>query len=463
MRVRLLGTGSADGWPNPFCECGSCTAERAAGRSRGSTSALLDDAVLVDFGPNAAVALRRAGVSLAGVEHLLVTHGHADHLAPDFLLWRSWVAGLPTLHVWGPPAALDTCRHWIGPGDPVELHPVHAGDAFTLRTGAGEVSFRAVPSDHGHGNGDPMAAEAVLYDITAADGDRLLYATDTGPLTAPALDAVAGRGFALVLIEETFGHVTDHGTGHHDLGTLPVTLDALRASGAITGATRVVAIHLSHHNPPLPELAAELARQGVAVHDDGTVLDTRRPTRLRRMVIGGARSGKSTLAESLLASRSDVTYLATGGERPDDGEWTARVAAHRARRPSAWRTQESTDVAGVLRNAPAGSAVLVDCLALWLTAVLDGADAWSDRPGAAASARAAAEAAIDELAAAVRSSAADVVLVTNEVGMDVVPATASGRLFRDLLGIANAAVADACDQVTLVVAGRPLDLPRRQP
>ena len=82
MRIHLLGTGSADGWPNPFCHCDSCESERANGRSRTSSAALVDGVILIDAGPTATNAASRAGVGLGRVEHVLITHGHPDHLAP---------------------------------------------------------------------------------------------------------------------------------------------------------------------------------------------------------------------------------------------------------------------------------------------------------------------------------------------------------------------------------------------
>jgi adenosylcobinamide kinase/adenosylcobinamide-phosphate guanylyltransferase len=105
--------------------------------------------------------------------------------------------------------------------------------------------------------------------------------------------------------------------------------------------------------------------------------------------------------------------------------------------------------------------VLVDCIALWLTAQLDALDAWArveagDRDDVLAQARHR----IDALAAAVARHEGDVVLVSNEVGMGVVPSTSSGRLFRDLLGIANISLASVCDRTVLVVAGHALDLTR---
>jgi adenosyl cobinamide kinase/adenosyl cobinamide phosphate guanylyltransferase len=103
--------------------------------------------------------------------------------------------------------------------------------------------------------------------------------------------------------------------------------------------------------------------------------------------------------------------------------------------------------------------VLVDCLALWLTAQLDAAGAWERiDSGDAAGVQADVLASVDELVAAVHACRADIVLVSNEVGMGVVPATSSGRAFRDLLGITNVRVAEACDETVLVVAGQPLPL-----
>jgi adenosylcobinamide kinase / adenosylcobinamide-phosphate guanylyltransferase len=174
------------------------------------------------------------------------------------------------------------------------------------------------------------------------------------------------------------------------------------------------------------------------------------------LVLGGARSGKSTYAEHLLRDVPDVTYVATG--RPSDGtdpEWDARVAHHRSRRPDTWSTVETLDLAAVVAGvpAPSTSAVLIDCLGAWLARVLDEAG-WDDEVAA----QDAVEVASAKLVEALTGNARHVVLVSNEVGLGIVPEYASGRLFRDLLGRLNVAVGGACDQVALVVAGRVLDL-----
>lgn len=172
---------------------------------------------------------------------------------------------------------------------------------------------------------------------------------------------------------------------------------------------------------------------------------------MRTLVIGGARSGKSGAAESLLADAAEVTYVATAYEPGDDAEWQERVALHRARRPAHWTTLESLDLAGLL--ASDGGPILIDCLTLWLTRMMDLHDCWDDSAWSAGGSSLLRDE-VDALVAALRGSARDVVLVTNEVGQGVVPATASGRRFRDEMGLLNTAVAAECQDVLWCVAGR---------
>lgn len=178
----------------------------------------------------------------------------------------------------------------------------------------------------------------------------------------------------------------------------------------------------------------------------------------RTLVLGGTRSGKSAHAEGLLPAGQPVTYVATARRDPADAEWTARIAAHTARRPPAWRTVEPAGqdaLAGVLAAATGGDPpLLVDDLATWLTGVMDDVGAWSG--GAAEQAVLAGS--VSRLVAAVGGCAARLVLVSAEVGLGVVPQTRSGRLFRDELGSLNASLAVACDEVLLVVAGLPMRL-----
>jgi len=485
MRVTLLGTGAADGWPQPFCRCPSCEHARTHAIVRGRSGILIDDCVLLDPSPDVTTACARARLCLDTVSAVLVGHGHPDHLDPSLLLARGWAAqggGAPAsmgaLEVHGPVSALDTVRPWVDParladgsvrlvecvvGREVVLPSGHVARAHLANHGLGEHGFPSGSSELA-----TAAPEAVLWEVTSPDGARMLHAADTGPLSASTVASIASAvPLDLLLVEETFGDVADHGTAHLDLQTFPLLLAALRAAGAVGDSTTVVAVHLSHHNPPEPELVRRLAAWGVRPGRDLDVITVgaTRPvpggalTPARRtLVTGGARSGKSREAERLVAAAPRVTYVATSGpphaDLPRDAEWADRVARHRERRPAAWSTVETADVAGVVRGAQADGAVLVDCLTLWLTRVIDDADAWND----ADTARSIMLASVADLVSALRATPARVVLVTNEVGSGIVPLHAGARLFRDLLGEVNSRVADACDEVLLTVTGRAIIL-----
>ena len=174
---------------------------------------------------------------------------------------------------------------------------------------------------------------------------------------------------------------------------------------------------------------------------------------MRVLVTGGVRSGKSRHAEHLLQDAPRVTYLAPG--RPADGtdpEWDARVAHHRTRRPKHWRTIETADVARAVRGAE--GAVLIDCLGTWVTAILDLNGLWDS---VSRDAQQVVDVELSALCAALVDTP-EAVVVTNEVGLGVVPSHRSGVLFRDLLGSANQRIAAVCDEVHLVIAGRVLRL-----
>jgi adenosylcobinamide kinase/adenosylcobinamide-phosphate guanylyltransferase len=172
---------------------------------------------------------------------------------------------------------------------------------------------------------------------------------------------------------------------------------------------------------------------------------------MKVLVTGGVRSGKSRHAESLLEGASAVRYVAPGPVR-DDADWQQRIAAHRARRPSSWATVETGDLASALHT---DDAVLVDCLGTWLTRLVDDAAMWD---AAMADLTAYVDSAVERALEALSAAGGTVVLVTNEVGMGVVPEHRSGRVFRDLLGSVNQRFGAASDEVHLVVAGRVLRL-----
>ncbi|MEU9982976.1 bifunctional adenosylcobinamide kinase/adenosylcobinamide-phosphate guanylyltransferase [Streptomyces sp. NPDC050856] len=397
MELTLLGTGAPDGLPRPDCPCAACATARGA-RARAATALLVDDALLLDLTPGAALAAARAGHSLTGVRQVLLTHPHDG----------------PAVEV---PAGLPTAGR------------VPDGRELTLISGH---RVRAVPMD----------SPGTGYEVTSPEGARLLYLPPGG---APAGVADTRHPYDMVLADVT---------------GRPDALARLRAAGGVGATTDVVAVHLDHGVPPGPELDRRLAAAGARAVPDGTTLivgeyhevpDVPR----RTLVTGGARSGKSLEAERRLETFPEVVYVATGGTRAGDAEWAARVSLHRERRPGSWRTEETCDLVPLLGRA--GPPLLIDCLSLWLTDAMDRVGAWDDDTWARRGERELRER-VAELVAAVRATRRTVVAVTNEVGAGIVPADAGSRRFRDELGRLNAAFADECEHVLYVVAGQPLVL-----
>jgi adenosylcobinamide kinase / adenosylcobinamide-phosphate guanylyltransferase len=170
------------------------------------------------------------------------------------------------------------------------------------------------------------------------------------------------------------------------------------------------------------------------------------------MLLGGARSGKSAFAAELAAAAgSNVTVIATG-EAGDD-EMAERIAAHRAERPAEWTTvEEPYALEAALESVEAGHTVIVDCLTLWVANALGRGDDAGAVLAAAATAAA---------SAATRTSRT--IVISNEVGLGIVPATPLGRVYRDLLGSVNKTWVAASAEAALMVAGRPLWLAEPTP
>lgn len=176
----------------------------------------------------------------------------------------------------------------------------------------------------------------------------------------------------------------------------------------------------------------------------------------RVLVTGGVRSGKSRYAEQLMDADTPALYLTPGypADPNVDPEWAARVAAHQSRRPACWTTRETLGLAEAINGAEAP--VLLDCLGTWLTRLMDSWEAWEEP---AETWRTRLDAEVSALATAVAQAPVKVVIVTNEVGWGLVSEYPAGRIFADQLGRVNQAIAAVCDEVVLMVAGRPLRLP----
>lgn len=164
------------------------------------------------------------------------------------------------------------------------------------------------------------------------------------------------------------------------------------------------------------------------------------------LLVGGARSGKSRLALRRAASADSVVFIATA--EAGDHEMAARIDSHRAERPSEWTTvEEPVEIRAAIEGSPAESVVIVDCLSLWVSNLMgrewDDGTIWDEA---------------DRVAGVAAGRPAPAIVVTNEVGLGIVPATPLGRRYRDVLGRVNAVFAEDADEVLFVVAGRALRL-----
>ncbi len=181
-----------------------------------------------------------------------------------------------------------------------------------------------------------------------------------------------------------------------------------------------------------------------------------------QLILGGARSGKSRLAEQEAAASGLAVHVIVTAEALD-AEMTARIARHRADRPAGWTVVEAPRrlAAALAAAAAPGRCVIVDCLTLWLANLLDGAETLP--PGAAAESLPAFARERAALLALIPGLPGRVVFVANEVGLGLVPESPLGRLFRDEAGRLNQAVAALAGRVVFVAAGLPMVLKGNAP
>jgi len=265
MKLTLLGTAAAEGWPAPCCDCQACATARERGgpNLRSRSGALLDDDFKIDWSADTVSQIQRLGRSLAGLRTLLFTHQHEDHIVPTELLWlRPPFSNTPpgTVHVYGNRQVLEKLetlndsalvRHLLEPFQEVT-------------TPDGDVIL-PLPAEHVTG--------ALVPRITRG-GRTIFYGHDSGLYPAATLAALGqGPKLDIALFDCTNGGVPSANRGHMGIDGVLQMIAALRANGAVHQETQLIATHFSHNGLlGHEELVAALLPHGVRVAFDGMVV-----------------------------------------------------------------------------------------------------------------------------------------------------------------------------------------------
>lgn len=285
MQFRFLGTSNAGGFPNPHCACQRCmTARQLGGKNiRRQSSAMINDDLLIDLGPDVSAACIDQGIHLANIRWILQTHPHQDHIDPHQILWRTlpWAAkGTQHSQWFGSRQMLGIIARTMGAnaltadievGEPTGQHqmtltPKRRWDSFQ----AGHYRVLTIASNH-----DDTVDSWIL--AIEQNGRRVLYGTDTAPLPDDTWQRVRDAGwphFDLVVFDHDAGFAQFTGATHMGSGAVRQEMDRMRALGLLTDETLVYATHLAHHSSTThDEMEAQAAPFGYHMAWDGLIID----------------------------------------------------------------------------------------------------------------------------------------------------------------------------------------------
>lgn len=268
MEIRLLGTGSAEGWPGLFCGCAVCQRSRKIGGKnlRTRSSALIDGALKIDFPPDTLCHVHTQGLDMSRIQHLLFTHGHDDHCAGHELQYRSWMfvpePFVDPLQILAPRTTLDKIAGQIDLTEiPLKGHCIKAWET----TDFGKWRITALPAQH-----DP---KQICFNYLIASGGRtLLYATDTGWYEKATWDYLRTVRLDGVVVEASKGPDEGGYSGHLSIPQVIRMREWMLVNDILPEAAPYVTTHHSHLSGLLhEEWEAALNPYGITVGYDGLV------------------------------------------------------------------------------------------------------------------------------------------------------------------------------------------------
>ncbi len=269
VKLQVLGTAAAEGWPAPFCECEACQEARRRGGAnlRSRSGALLDDDFKIDFSADTLCQMQRARRSLAQLRTLVFTHQHSDHVVPGELQWM-WKPFTQTpfsqpLAIYGNAQVLGMLHPMLGSRDDVELFKLKPFRAATTPTGD---TILPLPAQHVEG--------ALVLRISRGD-KHLFYGHDSGFYPPETLEALSdGTPLDIALFDCTNGGAFCDNKTHMGIDGVAHMARELRQRGAVTEKTRLIATHFSHNGGLLhEELVRACLPHGIEVAFDGMVLE----------------------------------------------------------------------------------------------------------------------------------------------------------------------------------------------
>jgi phosphoribosyl 1,2-cyclic phosphate phosphodiesterase len=271
MRIEILGTAASEGIPALFCECGVCreAAKRGGKDIRTRTSLLIGEKHKVDQPPDTFLHSLRRGKPFSKVEHLFITHSHADHFYPESLRLRlepfAYIKSARPLNIYGSETIRDIAEEALGRPlpDGLAFHEVELFRSFT----AGEIDVLPVKAAH-------KANELCLNYVFTARGKKFLQAFDTGWYPDDTWDALSGLMLDVAIIECTAGKLDEPPTSHLNVEAVLRMRNELIERRTLRPDARVITTHFSHIGGMLyEELEEALSPVGIEVAYDGMIAD----------------------------------------------------------------------------------------------------------------------------------------------------------------------------------------------